>query len=267
MFILLPPSEGKAVPSTADAEPTDAKRVVIGSLALPELEATRLRLLTAVERLCAGPPAAAAAALGVSPGQHGVLAHNQVLRTAPTAEVASVYTGVLFDALGLAGLRTAQPAAYKRAVASIIVFSGLWGVLRLDDRIPYYRCSAGITLPGVGSVTAQWKQQLREPLADLIGDELVVDLRSAAYAAMWRGQGERMASVRVLQERMVAGRPKRTVVSHFNKATKGRLTRALLVSGAEPRTVPEFAEAVRDLGFTVEAGATPGRLDLVVSEL
>jgi uncharacterized protein len=267
MFILLPPSEGKTVPTSADANLPDAETVALGSLALPALEATRFRLVTAVEGLCSGPPDAAAAALGLSPGQRGVLAHNRVLRTAPTAEAANLYTGVLFDALDVAGLRTTQPAAYRQAVESILVFSALWGVLRLDDRIPYYRCSAGVTLPGIGSVTTQWRQELAGPLAELFGDQLVVDLRSTAYAAMWRGGGEHVVGVRVLQERLISGRPKRTVVSHFNKAAKGRLVRALLVAGAEPKTAGEFAGAVRELGFTLEAGAAPGAFDLVVSEL
>ena len=37
---------------------------------------------------------------------------------------------------------------------------------------------------------------------------------------------------------------KRTVVSHFNKATKGRIVRALLEDGADPRTPKALAETV-----------------------
>jgi hypothetical protein len=65
----------------------------------------------------------------------------------------------------------------------------------------------------------------------------------------------------------VAGR--RQVVSHFNKATKGRIVRALLEDGADPRTPTRLAEALRDLGWTVEVldGAQGTRLDVVVSDL
>jgi len=57
------------------------------------------------------------------------------------------------------------------------------------------------------------------------------------------------------------------VVSHFNKATKGRIVRALLEDGANPRTPARLAEALGDLGWTVEseAGRTGTRLDVVVS--
>ena len=62
----------------------------------------------------------------------------------------------------------------------------------------------------------------------------------------------------------------RKVVSHFNKATKGRIVRALLEDGADPRTPAALASTLERLGWTVEVG-TPGKtgtqLDVVVSEL
>jgi uncharacterized protein len=60
------------------------------------------------------------------------------------------------------------------------------------------------------------------------------------------------------------------VVSHFNKATKGRIVRAVLESGANPRTARALATDLRDLGWTVEAGEQTGKgtqLDVVVSQL
>ncbi len=75
-----------------------------------------------------------------------------------------------------------------------------------------------------------------------------------------------MATVRVLHET----NGKRQVVSHFNKATKGRLVRALLEDGGNPRTPAALADLLRDLGWKVEEGE-PGRkgtqLDVVVSEI
>ena len=73
--------------------------------------------------------------------------------------------------------------------------------------------------------------------------------------------GPRVATVRVLHEHQ----GQRKVVSHFNKATKGRIVRALLESGADPRTPARLADALRDLGWTVELDG--GRLDVVVSEV
>lgn len=259
MFIFIPPSEGKAVP-------TDDERLSAGSLALPGLAETRRSLIDSLTRLSAGPADKALSVLGLTEGQRGELEHNRRLTTAPTGRAADVYSGVLYDALDLPGLRESNKVAYQRAQESVLVFSGLWGVVRPEDRIPYYRCSAGVKLPGVGSVTAVWKAALNGPLEDLVGERLVVDLRSSAYAGLWRSRQAKTVTVRVLHEREVGGQIKRTVVSHFNKATKGRIVRALLLDGAEPKTVEDFADVLRALGFTVES-AGPGAVDVIVTEL
>ena len=260
MFIFIPPSETKAFPA-------DASAVDLGSLALPELAPTRRSLRDALVRLSGAKPATALAALGLSEGQSGELAHNKLLRQAPAGPAAEVYTGVLYDALDLPSLR-------ERGLIldHVLIFSGLWGVLRPGDRIAHYRCSAGVKLPAVGSVSTAWRKALREPLAAHVGENLVVDLRSGAYAGLW-APGANAVTVRVLHEREVGGVVKRTVVSHFNKATKGRLTRALLESGQRPRKPDEFVDVVRELGYAVERGPeiarpdSPTQLDIIVSEI
>lgn len=260
MFIFIPPSETKAVPG--DAEPT-----LLGSLALPELAPTRSELRGALVKLCRGKAPAALGALGLSEGQAGELAHNRELETAPAGPAAEVYTGVLYDALDLPALRAAGVDLER-----VLIFSGLWGVLRPDDRIAHYRCSAGVRLPRVGSVSTAWRKALRGPLDAHVADRLVVDLRSGAYAGLWTA-GTNAVTVRVLHEREVGGVVKRTVVSHFNKATKGRIARALLESGQLPRKPDEFAEVLRGFGYAVEPGPeaakpqAPTALDVVVSEL
>jgi len=110
-------------------------------------------------------------------------------------------------------------------------------------------------------------------LAPAAGRSLVLDLRSGAYAAMWQPGGElaeRTVAIRVLHERTVGGVPKRSVVSHFNKATKGRLVRALLEQGSTPSSPAALADVITGLGWKTELGA-PGRhgqqLDVVVEEL
>jgi cytoplasmic iron level regulating protein YaaA (DUF328/UPF0246 family) len=253
MYILLPPSEGKAIPS-------DAPALKLGSLVLPGLAKLRGGVLSALVAASSQSRDQALAALGLTAGQAGELALNKRLRRAAAAPAADLYTGVLYDALDLPGLAAHEPAAFTAANNSILIFSALWGVLRPGDRVPHYRCSAGTRLPGLGSVDTLWRRELREPLDRLVGDELVVDLRSGAYAGFWR-PGPNSVSVRVVQERVVDGVAKRTVISHFNKATKGRLVRALLLAGAEPKNAGEFAAASAAAGFAVEptpSAAVPG---------
>ena len=110
------------------------------------------------------------------------------------------------------------------------------------DRIPSYRLSGDVTLPGLGPVAGLWREALGEAVEEALGTGLLVDLRSTMYAAFWRPPAElapRVATVRVLHEADGV----RKVVSHFNKATKGRIVRALLEDGGNPRTPAALATA------------------------
>ncbi|MEV0130083.1 peroxide stress protein YaaA [Dactylosporangium sp. NPDC050688] len=246
MLILLPPSEGKAAAPRRGA-PLDLDR-----LCLPELTGARTTVIDDLVKL-AGDPPLALATLGLTPGLAGEAARNADLRTAPAVPAAALYTGVLYDALGLAAL--AGPVL-ARARRQLLIFSGLWGVLRPTDRVPPYRCSIGVRLPTAGALTAHWRAALPPVLDALAGDTLVLDLRSSAYTPMWAPRNA--VTVRVLHDGKV--------VSHFNKATKGRLVRALLTAGARPRTPAALAGAIRDAGYTVTA-RKPHELDIVVDTL
>nr|WP_180218169.1 peroxide stress protein YaaA [Streptomyces albus] len=268
---MLPPSEGKA--EGGQGRPLDLE-----ALSLPRLAPARETVLDELVSLCRADEEKAREVLGLSQGLRGEVAKNAGLRTAPARPAGEIYTGVLYDALDLAGL---APAARRRAARSLLVFSALWGSVGIEDRIPSYRLSGGVKLPGTGPLGRYWRGPLESALPGAAGDGLVLDLRSSAYAAMWKPKGEparRTVTVRVLQSTVVDGVEKRSVVSHFNKATKGRLVRALLEAGADPATPAELAAALRDLGFTVEgdeagresgAGAKPKAtaLDVVVTEL
>ncbi|MGW7519167.1 peroxide stress protein YaaA [Streptomyces sp. NPDC054796] len=265
MLVLLPPSEGKA--TGGRGRPLD-----LGELSLPRLTGARETVLDELVTLCSGDEEKAREVLGLSEGQRDEVAKNAGLREAPARPAGEIYTGVLYDALGLA---TLSPAAKKRAARSLLVFSGLWGAVGVKDRIPSYRCSGGVKLPGLGALGAYWRGPLESVLPDVAGKGLVLDLRSTAYAAMWKPKGEvagRTTTVRVLQSKTVDGVEKRSVVSHFNKATKGRIVRALLEAGADPASPAELTDALRDLGHTVEPAlpAKAGRptgLDVIVTEL
>ncbi|MFJ8580610.1 peroxide stress protein YaaA [Micromonospora sp. NPDC093277] len=265
MLILLPPSEGKAEAGTG-------RRLDLSRLSLPELTPARDEMLTALVALCAGPDEAAArAALGLSEGQRGELRRNARLREAATAPAGRIYTGVLYEALDLASL---PPAAERLARRCVLVSSGLWGAVRLTDRIPPYRCPVGARLPGIGALSAYWRRALAPAMVAAAGNAPVLDLRSGAYAATWTPRGEvalRTVTVRVLHERDVDGVPTRSVVSHFNKATKGRLVRDLLTAGVRPRSADALTGALRDLKYAVEeqprATGRPRQLDIVVTDL
>jgi cytoplasmic iron level regulating protein YaaA (DUF328/UPF0246 family) len=127
-----------------------------------------------------------------------------------------------------------------------------------------------VSLPGLGTVASVWRRALADVLGREAGRRLVVDLRSGTYGGFWRPtreQATRVVAVRVLQDTNGA----RSVVSHFNKATKGRIVRALLEDGAAPTRPGAFAELLERLGWQVEptpgAAAHAPSFDVIVTAL
>ncbi|MFI8531892.1 peroxide stress protein YaaA [Streptomyces aquilus] len=259
MLVLLPPSEGKA--SSGRGAP-----LKLESLSLPGLTEARSAVLAELVELCAGDEDKAREVLGLSEGLRGEVGKNTELLSAGARPAGEIYTGVLYDALGLG---TLDSAAKRRAGRQLLVFSGLWGAVGVGDKIPSYRCSMGVKLPGLGALGAHWRGPMADVMPEAAGSGLVLDLRSSAYAAAWKPKGEvagRTASVRVLHA------PTRKVVSHFNKATKGRIVRSLLSAGIAPAGPAELVEALRDLGYVVEVEPPKGAgkawtLDVLVDEI
>jgi hypothetical protein len=234
VLVLLPPSETKS--PGGDGVPLD-----LAALTAPELTPLRAELADVLVELAADVPAARTA-LGLSPAQDDEITRNARLKTGPTLPAVQRYTGVLYDALDVASMTRAQRARADRRLA---IGSALFGVVRAGDPIPAYRLSAGSTLPGRPTLRTFWKPALTQVLTGI--EELVVDLRSGSYAALAPVPGA--VTVQVLSEH---GDGTRAVVSHFNKAHKGRLARLLATTTAEPDGIVRLRALLRRAGLHVE---------------
>jgi cytoplasmic iron level regulating protein YaaA (DUF328/UPF0246 family) len=210
VLVLLPPSQGKAVPPRG-------RRAGLSTLAYPRLRESRERLIDALD------PA---------------------LRTAPALPAAELYTGVLFEALGLQDLPW----------DGVLIASALWGVVRPGDRIPAYRLEMSAKVPGVGALAAYWREPLRAALPDR---GFVLDLRSGSYATAWRPRRAAHLAVRGFTE---APDGSRTVISHMVKRTRGQLARLVLQAGQVQRP-EEVAEIATAAGLRVEL--SNGTLDVI----
>ncbi len=257
MLLLLPPSEGKSVPD--DGAPLD-----LASLSSPSLTRQRKAVLTAL--VAASRRRDALDVLGVSVGLADEVARNVSLATAPTAPAAEIYSGVLYAAAGLADL---PPAAAARAEDSVRIVSALWGAVSPADSIPAYRLSMGTKLPPLGALAPSWRPHLAAALDPRATGDVVIDCRSAPYAAAWKvpAVAEHVA-VRVLRD--LDG--KRSVVSHNAKHTRGVLTGHLLTRAEPVHTAEELLKAAYELVGTALLDATllPGArgastLELVVA--
>lgn len=259
MLVLLPPSEGKAPP------PARGRPVAPAELSFPALTPLRERLLDALAATSARPDAASL--LGVGPSLVPELERNTRLRTLPARPALEVYTGVLYDALGWA---TLSPGARRRAGTRVVVVSALWGAVRPRDRIPPYRLSMDVDLPGIGPLARAWREVLDVELAAAAGPAgVVVDCRSSTYAAAWTpgpSLAARTVTVRVLREAPTGAR---SVVSHMAKHTRGEVTRHLLEAAADPRTPRALAGLLADRWkVELEPPARPARpwvLDVVLA--
>ena len=236
MIVLLPPSETKR--GGGDGPPLRLEQ-----LRNPGLGSLRAELVGELVDL-ASDPAACRAALGISQSQDAEIERNAELRTAPTLPAIRRYTGVLYDALDIDSLRGAEA---KRAHARLVVGSALFGLLRADDQVPAYRLSATSKLPGKPTLASRWRPLLEPVLTELASEDLIVDLRSGSYVAL--GKTPTAISVDVLAEHPDG---RRTVVTHFNKAHKGRLARALATTRVEPDSAAGVAAVARRAGMHVE---------------
>jgi cytoplasmic iron level regulating protein YaaA (DUF328/UPF0246 family) len=232
MLILLPPSEGKTAPETGPPADLDA-------LAFPELNARREPLLDALAKLAAGPRKRAVEALGLSPGQAGEVDLDAALRAAPSAPAAEIYTGVLYERLRLPELVDGQELP-------VLIASALWGFVRPTDRIPAYRLSMGARLPRKPALAAWWRPALARAVPE---PDLVVDMRSGAYAAAWKPKAAATVAVRAFAE---APDGSRKPISHMAKRVRGDVARTLLLAAESPDSPEAVAAIVRDAGMRAE---------------
>ena len=215
MLILLPPSETKT--GRVRGKPASPELI-----SFPELAATRSAVAAALARVSAHPDAPAL--LGVSANLRADIAHNIRLDSAPAVKVADLYTGVLYDALGLASLDT---AARRRANRWLVVISALYGAVRPGDKIPPYRLSMGVNLGELGPLASVWRAPLARVLPVAAGRTMIVDCRSSTYAAAWVPQGDLAA--RWVQIRVPGA-------THLAKHTRGLVARHLCEEGVDVKS-------------------------------
>ena len=252
MLILLPPSEGKSAPLRGP-------RLQLRTLSFPSLTPTRRDLLERLAQVCQS-PTKARTVLGLGPTQDEEISRNTKLRTSPTAPAIEVYTGVVYEALDPQHLTKSQQDRLDQTVA---IASALWGLIRPSDAIPAYRLSGDVKLPGTGTLANVWRTPVTDVLSDSPGP--ILDLRSGTYQFGDLPQREDIAVGRILLER----NGKRSVVSHHNKATKGRLVRAVVTSRRSPRTLDDIADIASSIGIHTdihEPARGPVRMDFIVTE-
>jgi cytoplasmic iron level regulating protein YaaA (DUF328/UPF0246 family) len=239
--ILLPPSEGKA-------EGGLGKQLRIANLSFSQLEEHRTTLRAALGAAMKGKEAGRAKLLGVKGrALTAATSANLEVLTSPTMPAIERYTGVLYDALNVASLSTRDR---KRLNKQVLIFSGLWGVVRPDDMIPDYKLKMGATLAPVGKLSTWWREPLTAALASSVNGTVVWNLLPKEHDNAWAPLSPAHAattpsavfSVKFLDEgEPTKGERTFTTVNHWNKLLKGALVRYILETGADdPKALAKF---------------------------
>ena len=259
MRILLPPSAGKTTKESTN-------HLQLEKLWQAEhLTQTRSQLIDDVQNTALLADAAQIFKLG--PKNAHEISQNLEVYDAPALAAWQLYDGVLYEAAkfeqifsygacaqdgqgqgqgnqpqgsgqGQGGQSQAdQSQGLQRQLEELtLVFSALFGPVRLTDLITPHRLSGSVKLPGQGSVASIWSKALKELLTQQLSGHVVVDLRSSEYGAMYRqtrGSDCLLLNIGVAKVNPATG--KRSVVSHWAKHTRGLLAGALLeaVAGAQ----------------------------------
>ena len=294
MRILLPPSAGKTTKETTN-------HLQLEKLWQAEhLTQTRRQLINDVQNTALLADAAQIFKLG--PKNAHEISQNLEIHDAPALAAWQLYDGVLYEAAKFAQIFSSgalaqggqgqgsqsqdaqhqggqhpagqyqgaqcqadQPQGGQRQLEELtLVFSALFGPVRLTDLITPHRLSGSVKLPGQGSVASIWSKPLKELLAQQLSGHVVVDLRSAEYGAMYRptrGSDCLLLNIGVAKVNPTTG--KRSVVSHWAKHTRGLLAGALLdavaggqLSGSEG-DVDEILQVAAGLEGVKEVEITP----------
>ncbi|MBN8588289.1 MAG: YaaA family protein [Rhodothermia bacterium] len=175
---------------------------------------------------------------------------NEEVQTGRLLPVLDRYApGVMYRALDFAQV---LPNVQLVLLENTIVFSGLFGLLRLDDLIPLYKLKMEAVLWEFGRVSAYWKPILSPILNREVAHKTVWDLLPTAHQAAWEDGGT--YRYRVQCAFMEEKNGNRKPVSHGVKPLRGELIRYL----AEHRiSTPEDLQFWKpSTGFRMDPGAT-----------
>lgn len=284
MRILLPPSAGKTTKESTN-------HLQLEKLWQAEhLTQTRRQLIDDVQNTALLADAAQIFKLG--PKNAHEISQNLEVYDAPALAAWQLYDGVLYEAAKFAQIfSSGEPSQGSQGQVGnhrgdqgqgnqpqggqsqggqgqleelTLVFSALFGPVRLTDLITPHRLSGSVKLPGQGSVASIWSKALKELLTQQLSGHVVVDLRSAEYGAMYRPlRGGECVMLNIGVAKVNPATGKRTVVSHWAKHTRGLLAGALLRAVASGRIsasdgdVDEILQVAAGLEGVKEVEITP----------
>lgn len=230
LLILLPPSEGKSAGG-------NGPQLSLDSLSFESLIPTRSRMAKALVQLSQR-PRSSKKLLGVKGvALEKAMAENASIKHAPTLPAIERYTGVMYDSIDYQSLNSDAREAFDK---SVIIFSGLFGMVRPFDLIPAYKLKMGSTLIRRKTCASVWKPLITKLLGSVGEHGVIWDLLPLEHSAAWNSALVPCKSrIRVkFLERSTDGQMK--TVTHLSKLLKGALVRHIVSNSSEAGS-PESA--------------------------
>jgi len=211
MKILLAPSEAKRSGGSVAFQ--------LETLLFPELLPIRRSILHAYQTILQEKDAIALSKLfGLKKPEDITYHADRDMLNSPAMIAIERYTGVAFDHLDYASLPN---HARHYLHDHLILHSNLFGFLRADDMIPEYRLKQGEAVGGL--VVEKRYREAGTPLMDnYLAGEDILDLRAGFYDRVYK------PSTPYTVLKFLKGDK---VVSHWAKAYRGRVVRAVALAG------------------------------------
>jgi len=239
VVILLPPSEGKSQGGVAKSRWTTQSGTFGKSLDTRRKEVAKALLAA---------KGGGKALLGV---QGALLSRAQDANTqlvgAPTLPAWQRYTGVVWDHLDVDSLTATQRT---RAMSTIVVVSGLHGLVTASDPIPDYRLKMGARLSPMGQLANWWREPLTASLLAYAKRAVIIDLLPNEHrgAIDWAQVPQ---AIRVDLVTKSGGR----MGGHNAKAAKGLLARHIIIASSTPAKAKEALSTFRHPEFSAKVAS------------
>jgi cytoplasmic iron level regulating protein YaaA (DUF328/UPF0246 family) len=163
------------------------------------------------------------------------MADNASVAGSPTMAAIERYTGVMYDAIDYRSLDSQSRDAFDK---SVVIMSGLFGMVRPSDMIPNYKLTMSAPLLHRKPCSAVWKPLITKTLA--VESGVIWDLLPIEHSAAWDPE-KVPCQTRFRFKFLQVGKDGQTnTVSHLSKALKGSLVRHL-VCNATAANSPESA--------------------------
>lgn len=137
----------------------------------------------------------------------------------------TLYDGVAYEALDYAGL---NKATQDWLMKHTLIFSNLFGVVRAEENLPFYKLKQGEGFEGFTSQRIY--QEQREQIDQMLQEEMIIDLRAEFYKKLY------IPKEHCLEFEFFKNGKK---VSHYAKYYRGIVLRNLAICNGEIEKVKE----------------------------